>query len=230
MNYKINKPNRPLSPTPVDSSQPRQAFSTSEAPPPALHTDKSRWPDVLKGVSLGTGILSWNTFCSMENTLILQTMGAKLSGHLLISRNWRKQNGFIYLFYLQLSLNSVYKVTLTTVLMMYHSWIHPLHRSSLSSQSPKRTVWNRHTGICMDSEGFRSTDPSVQETQVLLPTICCPAILRHRDDCCREASCWVRASKPSTPEALRSSPASTKKNHKILKGLLGSRYFSHFLV
>jgi hypothetical protein len=36
----------------------------------------------------------------MEYILILQTMGAMLSGNLLISRNWRKKNGFIYLFYL----------------------------------------------------------------------------------------------------------------------------------
>jgi hypothetical protein len=36
----------------------------------------------------------------MEYILILQSMGAKLSGHLLIAMNQRKQNGFIYFFYL----------------------------------------------------------------------------------------------------------------------------------
>jgi hypothetical protein len=63
-------------------------------------------------------------------------------------------------------LNWVYKVTLTTLLTMYHSWIHPLHRFSSFSQSPETTVWNRHTGICRDREGFRSTDPCVFPEEV----------------------------------------------------------------
>jgi hypothetical protein len=54
----------------------------------------------------------------MENIILLHTMGAELSGHVLIPMNWRIQNSFISSFYLQLLLNWVYKVTLTTLLTM----------------------------------------------------------------------------------------------------------------
>jgi hypothetical protein len=63
---------------------------------------------------------SCNTFCSMECILILQIMGAKHSGHLIISLNCRRMNGFIYYFiYLKLLLNWEYNETITKILTMY---------------------------------------------------------------------------------------------------------------